>query len=57
MNTRIKNWNRLGSKIGKLRGTVIPGNPRKFIVWYDDLSKAKKPPAWIKEILYGRDAA
>jgi len=31
------------------------GNPRKVVVWYDDLSKAKKPPAWMKEILFSDD--
>jgi hypothetical protein len=57
MNLIIKKLNRHGSKIRKPRGSVIPGNPRKVVVWYDDLSRAKKPPAWIKEILFGKDAA
>ena len=27
-----------------------------LVIMYDDLSKAKKPPAWMKEILFDDDA-
>ncbi len=27
-----------------------------LVVMYDDLSKAKKPPAWMKELLFGDGA-
>jgi hypothetical protein len=53
----IKNWNRLGKRLRTIRRTDSSGNPRKIVVWYDDLSKAKKPPAWMKEILFEKDAA
>ena len=31
---------------------------KKFtlVIMYDDLSKAKKPPAWMKELLYNDEA-
>lgn len=31
---------------------------KKFtlVVMYDDLKKSKKPPAWMKELLFGDDA-
>jgi len=33
------------------------GNPRRIVVWHDDLKKSKKPPAWMKELLFTDDAA
>ncbi len=53
----IKKWNRVGKRLRTIRRNDASGNPRKIVVWYDDLSKAKKPPAWMKEILFGKDAA
>jgi hypothetical protein len=57
MNLKLKKWNRGGKRIRILHSTDSSGNSRKVAVWYDDLSKAKKPPAWMKEILFEKDAA
>ncbi len=57
MSLFIKRWNRIGKRLRTIRGKDATGNPRKTVVWYDDLSRAKKPPAWMKEILFGKDAA
>jgi len=54
---KILKWNR------KRKATITPknpdalGNPRRIVVYYDDLSKAKNPPAWMKELLFSDDAA
>ena len=57
MKVKIRKCNRAGRKRLPLRNPDTPGNPRKIVVYYDDLSKAKKPPAWMKELLFGEDAA
>ncbi len=57
MSLFIKRRNRIGKRLRTIRRNDATGNPRKIVVWYDDLSKAKKPPAWMKEILFGKDAA
>lgn len=57
MNLIIKKWNRMGKRPRTIQGNDASGNPRKIVVWYDDLCKAKKPPAWMKEILFEKDAA
>ncbi len=57
MNFIIKKWNRIGKRLRIIRKSDVTGNPRKIVVWYDDLSKAKKPPSWMKEILFGKDSA
>ena len=54
---KLKKWNRTKKRIINLRNPDVLGNPRKIVIWYDDLSKAKKPPAWMKELLYSKDAA
>ncbi len=57
MKLRLKKWNRIRKRTLTLRNPDAMGNPRKVVVWYDDLSKAKKPPAWMKEILFSSDAS
>jgi hypothetical protein len=57
MNLKIKKWNRGGKRIRILRSSDSSGNPRKVVVWYDNLRKAKKPPAWMKEILFDQEVA
>ncbi len=57
MSLIIKRRNRIGKRLRTIRRNDAAGNPRKIVVWYDDLSRAKKPPAWMKEILFGKDAA
>jgi len=54
---RLKKCNRTGKMALPLRNPDAMGNPRRIVVWHDDLSKAKKPPAWMKELLFGEDAA
>ena len=54
---RFKKWNRAQKHTISLRRTDGVGNQRKVVVYYDDLSKAKKPPAWMKELLFPGDAA
>ena len=53
----LKKWNRRRKRVITMKTPDALGNPRKMIVWYDDLSKAKKPPAWMKELLYNNDTA
>ena len=50
-------WNRRKKRVVTSKKPDVLGNFRKIVVWYDDLSKAKKPPAWMKELLYNQDAA
>ena len=53
----LKRINRTGKRRITIKDPDAFGNPRKIIVWYDSLSKAKKPPAWMKEILFSDDEA
>ena len=55
MKLKLKKWNHIRKTTLTLRNPDAMGNPRKVVVWYDDLSKAKKPPAWMKEILFSDD--
>jgi hypothetical protein len=57
MNLMIRKWNRMGKRLRTIRRNDASGNSSKITIWYDDLSKAKKPPAWMKEILFGKNAA
>jgi len=53
----LRKWNRSRRNVITMRNPEALGNPRRIVVWYDNLSKAKKPPAWMKELLYSKDAA
>jgi NADH:ubiquinone oxidoreductase subunit len=57
MSLRLRKWNRVRGKKIFLRNPDVPGKPRRMIIWHDDLSKAKKPPAWMRELLFDNDAA
>jgi len=54
---KLTKWNRRKKIRFIMRAPDAAGNPRKIVIWYDDLSKAKKPPAWMKELLFSDDAA
>lgn len=41
----------------RLRNPDAMGKPRRIVVYYDNLSKAKQPPAWMKELLFNDGAA
>jgi len=53
---KILKWNRR-RKIITPKNRDALSNPRRIVVYYDDLSKAKNPPAWMKELLFSSDAA
>ena len=54
---RIKKINRMKKRKITLHDSDSLGNPRKIVIWYDDLRKVKKPPAWMKEILFSENEA
>lgn len=41
----------------QLRILDASGNMVKAIVRYDNLSRAKKPPAWMNELLFSKDTS
>ena len=49
---RLKKWNRRGKLTLRPRNPDAPGYPRRAVVHYDGRSKAKKPPAWMLELLF-----
>jgi len=54
---KVIKWNRRRKVTVTLKKPDALGNPRRVVVYYDDLSRAKNPPAWMKELLFSDNVA